>query len=148
MGILTSIAEIWLAAGVALVIFEVVLPGIFLLWLGLAALGTGFLLLLIVLSFGAQVMVFAGLALIAVQFARSRLRKRGGGNSLNQPGSGLIGRRATALSFIGNEGRVRLGDSDWSARLLSGTAEAGSILVVDGVDGVVLLVRPIQMAEG
>ena len=146
MGILSTIAEIWLAVGVALVIFEVVIPGIFLLWLGLAALGTGLLLLLVVLSFGAQVLLFAALAVVSVLFARSRLHKPVP-NGLNQPGSGLIGRRAVALGFNGNEGRVHVGDSDWPARLVAGKAEAGSVLVVEGVEDMVLLVRLAQMAE-
>ena len=34
-------ALMWLAGGLVLLVAEVVMPGVFLFWLGLAALGTG-----------------------------------------------------------------------------------------------------------
>jgi len=141
MGLFEDIARIWLLAAVVLVILEVVLPGIFLLWLGLAALGTGLIMLLVVLSFGLQVVLFSALAVISVGFAASRLRRRVH-SEINRPESGLVGRVATAMQFDGNEGRVRLGDSDWSARLLgAGSVVPGAHLRVEAVEGTVLLVR-------
>jgi membrane protein implicated in regulation of membrane protease activity len=62
----------------------------------------------------------------------------------------LVGRPATALSFTGAEGRVRLGDSDWPARLVHGahTPAPMTALEVVAVDGLVLLVRPSEMTQG
>ncbi len=142
-------ATIWLVAGVVLVICEVVLPGMFLLWLGLAALGTGLVLLGLPLGFGMQVLLFGVLAMISVAIAVNRIRQIKRPN-INLPGSGLIGRPAIALGFAGREGRVRVGDSDWPARLVgSASVSTGAALVVDGVDGVVLLVcTPSDAAAG
>jgi membrane protein implicated in regulation of membrane protease activity len=63
---------------------------------------------------------------------------------LNTQQAGLAGRSATALSFRGREGRVRLGDSDWAARVPPDVPEPheGTRLRVEGVDGTVLIVRP------
>ena len=63
---------------------------------------------------------------------------------LNTQQGGLAGRAATALTFHGREGRVRVGDSDWAARVPPDVAEpvSGARLRVEGVDGTVLIVRP------
>lgn len=133
----------WLAAGVALLVIEMVTPGMFMMWLGLAALGTGALTFWLGLAFGAEVAVFGVLALAAIWVAL-RLRGRRRATTINAPGSGLIGRTAYALRFDGTEGRVRVGDSDWPARLAPGNAPPvhdAALRVVD-VDGVVLIVQP------
>jgi membrane protein implicated in regulation of membrane protease activity len=55
------------------------------------------------------------------------------------------------LGFSGTEGRVRLGDSDWPARLVGAAGVASGVaLLVEDVDGLTLIVRPIdggQVAE-
>ena len=133
---------IWLGVGLMLMVAEAVLPGAFLVWLGLAALGTGALVLWLALEFGMQVVAFAALACLTVGCGLA-LRRQRRPSGLNEPGSGLIGRPATTLGFVGREGRVRLGDSDWAARLAN-DAEVlpGVLLRVIGLDGTVLLVRP------
>jgi hypothetical protein len=133
---------LWLAAGLALLLFEMILPGVFLMWVGLAACGTGLVLLVTGIGFELQVMTFALLAAVSLGFGL-RMRRRPRGTVNTQP-SGLAGRSATALSFHGREGRVRLGDSDWAARVPSDVPppSAGTRLRVEGVDGTVLIVRP------
>jgi hypothetical protein len=132
----------WLAAGLVLLVVEMVAPGVFMMWLGLAACGTGLILLATGVGFELQVVVFAILAAISLS-AGLRLRRRPGGK-LNTQNSGLAGRTAIALTFHGQEGRVRLGDSDWAARIPGDIAEPepGARLRVEGVDGTVLIVRP------
>ena len=131
----------WLLGGVIGLIAEVLLPGMFLLWLGLAALCTGALTLLLDIPFHWQVVSYAVFASAAIAIGvKVRLRPK---PRLNTPTSGLVGRKATALSFHGTDGRVRLGDSDWPARLIGKPAvAAGASLRVVGVEGTVLLVEP------
>jgi membrane protein implicated in regulation of membrane protease activity len=132
----------WLVAGIVLLIAEVLAPGVFLMWLGLAAIGTGLIDLAVGTGFALQVVAFAILAAISLAIGL-RFRHRPTAR-VNTQGSGLAGRSAVALSFQGREGRVRVGDSDWAARLPAGEAipAAGARLRVDGVDGTVLIVRP------
>ncbi len=137
----------WLLAGLALMLLDSMLPGAFLLWIGLAAILTGLVLDVLTLGFALQVIVFAVFTAASITLAlRLRRRKRPG--TVNQPGSGLVGRTAHMLSHDGSEGRVRLGDSDWQARLVEAESwpEAPVPLRVVGVDGTVLLVRP-EMSE-
>ncbi len=133
----------WLAAGLVLVVAEMVLPGAFLLWLGLASIGTGLVCRVATTSFAVQVVIFAVLAPLSIACAMTMRRKSRPAN-VNTPGSGLVGRHATLLRFEAGEGRVRVGDSDWPARLAPGAAmpAVDMPLEVVAVDGLVLLVRP------
>jgi len=134
-------ALIWLAAGLVLLVLETVAPGVFMMWLGLAALGTGLLVLLADPAFAWQAVAFAVLAALAIGVALL-LRRRSAPQVLNTAESGLVGRTARLLTVHGRDGRVRVGDSDWSARLLDDVAwpEPGTMLRVAGVDGTILLV--------
>jgi len=136
-------AVIWMAAGLVLMLLEVAAPGVFLMWLGLAALGTGLVVQAAEPGFAVQVVVFAAFAAVTIALGL-RLRRSRPAAHLNTPSSGLVGREAVALAFHGRTGRVRVGDSDWNARLAS-DAEAPppqSVLRVVGVDGTTLVVGP------
>jgi membrane protein implicated in regulation of membrane protease activity len=132
---------IWMVAGLALLLLEVLAPGAFMMWLGLAACGTGLVVLASGIGFELQVVTCAVLAAITLSIGL-RLRRRPA--RLNTHQAGLAGRPATALSFRGREGRVRVGDSDWAARVPADVPEPheGARLRVEAVDGTVLIVRP------
>ncbi len=132
---------VWVAVGLALLGFEIIAPGAFLMWIGIAAIGTGLAVLALDFDFSLQVVAFAALAVASVYVG---LRLRRPMRRLNTQGAGLVGRPATALVFTGRNGRVRLGDSDWAARVPTDVAppEPGTRLRVEGVDGTVLVVRP------
>jgi len=133
---------IWLAGGLALLILEMLVPGVFMMWLGIAACGTGLLTWFFQFGFEAQVVSFGILAAISLTIGmRMRPRPR---QVVHTETEGLIGRPATALVFQGRDGRVRLGDSDWAARVPSDIAppDPGTRLRVANVDGTTLIVRP------
>lgn len=134
---------IWIVAGLVLMLLEMVVPGVFLVWLGIAALATGLVLQVVPANFAFEVILFAGFAAIAVTTGL-RFRPQRSTTQLNTPASGLVGREAVALEFHGRSGRVRVGDSEWNARLASGTPvpEAHAMLRVVGVDGTTLVVGP------
>jgi hypothetical protein len=99
--------EAWLVAGLASLVAEALVPGMFLMWLGIAALGAGLATLVAALGFAGQVIVFAVLAALAIG-AGLRLRRAHRPGRLNSAESGLVGRSATVLAFQGREGRVRV----------------------------------------
>jgi membrane protein implicated in regulation of membrane protease activity len=138
------VAVIWMAAGLVMMLLEVVAPGVVLMWLGLAALGTGLVVQVADPGFALQVLVFAAFAAVTIGIGL-RVRRARPAAHLNTPSSGLVGREAVALAFHGRTGRVRVGDSDWNARL-AGNAEPPppqAVLRVVGVDGTTLVVGPI-----
>jgi hypothetical protein len=132
---------IWVAAGLGLLILEMLLPGVFMMWLGLAACGAGLLTLAFEFGFSGQVVSFGILAAITLSIG---LRVRRPGTIMRTERAGLIGRPATALVFQGRDGRVRLGDTDWPARVPPEIAppDPGARLRVAQVDGTILIVRP------
>ena len=135
---------IWILAGLALLGAEMALPGVFLLWVGLAAVGTGLLLLVAAPGFGLTVLAFLWLLALGI-FASLHLKRRGGpAHRVIAPEAGLAGRQAVVVAADGPGLRVRLGDSEWQARLPRGveTPGAGTLVRVEGVDGTVLVVRP------
>ena len=133
---------IWVAAGLALLIAEMLAPGVFMMWLGLAAVGTGLVTIALRFGFEAQVVTFGVLAAVTLTIG---LRLRHSRQTIvHTESAGLIGRPATALVFQGRDGRVRLGDTDWAARVPPEIAppEPGARLRVAQVDGTILIVRP------
>jgi membrane protein implicated in regulation of membrane protease activity len=137
-------ALIWILAGLVLLGAEIFLPGVFLLWIGIAALGTGLLLFFVAPPFwvtsAAFVVLLAGGIAVALRLRRSRHPRP----RVNTPDAGLIGRFGV-LTEPGDAGpRVRVGDSDWAARLPRDLAAspAGTRVRVEGVDGTTLVVRP------
>ena len=131
----------WLLGGLALLVVEVLAPGVFMMWLGLAALGTGALVYAAEPSFAMQVLAFAVLAIVAIGIG-VRLRPARPTQTLNTKDSGLVGRTARVLVAGQHDLRVRVGDTDWSAHLAKGrpmpTVDAE--LTVLGVDGTTLVV--------
>ena len=134
----------WVCAGLVMLVAELGVPGVFLMWIGLGAIGTGGVVALGLAGIAPQVVCFAALSTgsiaVGLRLRRPPVRR------INMPESGLVGRTVHALGFEGREGRVRLGDSDWPAQLVGGAVppEADSRLRVVGVKGVVLLVQPLD----
>jgi inner membrane protein len=134
---------IWVAAGLGLLILEMLLPGVFIMWLGLAACGAGLLTLAFDFGFGSQVVSFGMLTALTLSIG---LRIRRPRQIIHTEREGLIGRPATALVFQGRDGRVRLGDTDWPARVPADIQppDPGTRLRVAQVEGTTLIVRPDQ----
>ncbi len=131
---------IWVLAGLVLLGAELVLPGAFLLWAGLAAVGTGLVWLVAAPGFPLSVVIFVVLmaAGVAVGLRRRRAQRPAW---LNTPESGLAGREGVVVSASATGLRVRIGDSDWAAQAEAGGLRAGDTVRVVGVEGTVLRVR-------
>lgn len=135
---------IWVLAGLVLLAAELALPGAFLLWVGVAAIGTGLAILALAPGFEVAVVLFLGLLAGGIWIAVRLRGRRAPGPRLNVPEAGLVGRRGTLLPFEGMQLRVRVGDSEWPARLPRDVrVPEGAVPVrVEGVEGVTLVVRP------
>ncbi|HEV7249049.1 MAG TPA: NfeD family protein [Shinella sp.] len=114
----------WWVLGIVLLILEVLMPGVFLVWIGIAAIITGALSLLLwetaLWTWQAQWLVFAVLSLIAALVGRRIVSTRGQTSDqphLNQRGQSLVGRTATLEQPIAEgRGRIRLDDTMWSVQ--------------------------------
>jgi membrane protein implicated in regulation of membrane protease activity len=135
---------IWAIAGLILLIAEVVAPGFFLVFLGVAAIATGLFTLLFDLGIVPQMVLFVIYTALAVMIGKRWYAEADHNDQnikLNDPGKRLIGKSVTVVDPVDDHGgRVRVGDSEWSAR--GGPAAAGERVTVTGVDGNCLTVEP------
>jgi inner membrane protein len=135
----------WLMLGVILATAEVLLPGIFLIWLALAAIITGLITLVVPLPLAMQLVLFAMLALASVYVGRRWLRNNPISSDdplLNDRGGRMIGEVVTVIEAIdAGTGRVKVGDGVWSAR--GPKTEVGSKVRICGADGNILLIEPL-----
>jgi inner membrane protein len=136
---------VWLILAAVLGTAEIIMPGFFLIWIGLAAMLTGLATLLLGFNEPAQFALFAILAVAAV-FAGRRWFALNPIESadplLNDRGARLVGEIVTVVEpFESGIGRVRVGDGVWSAK--GGDFGLGTRLRVAGIDKGVLLVEPL-----
>ena len=133
----------WLILGLLLVGLETIAPGVFLLWLGIAAILTGLLDYAFGLSWQAAFVAFAILSVASVLVGRALTRRgmRGGDNSLNRRGDALVGRRFRLdVPIVAGEGRIRVDDSVW--RVVGPDLPAGQEVTVLRIEGATLTVGP------
>ena len=141
---------VWLTLGLVLAGLEMLLPGIYLIWLALAAIVTGVLTLTLDLSLPFQVIDFVFLSLIIAFSAKRVLRERPIESSdplMNRRGARLVGETAVVVQAIEHgSGRIKLGDSEWIAH--GPNVAAGERVRVSGSDGAILLVEPLRALPG
>ncbi len=133
----------WILAAV-LIVLEMIVPGVFMLWLGIAAGVTG------LVAFAApgtmwqvQGLIFAVLSVASVWAWRSYQRRHPTESDqpmLNLRAQQYIGRRLVLDEPIVNgRGNARVGDTRW--RVEGPDLPAGTQVVVTGVDGTLLKVE-------
>ena len=131
----------WWVVGFILLALEIVVPGVFFLWLGIAAVITGTIALIAPLSWTIQFAIFAGLSLILAIVGHrfyAGHSKREDNADLNERGRQFIGQTfMLADDMVGGQGRVKIGDTYW---IVSGVENqpAGSEVTIVGVDSSVL----------
>lgn len=132
----------WFIAGLLLMGLEILAPGAFMLWLGLAAIATGFVTALVDLSWQQTVIVFAALSLVSVLIGRRVLSERSqrtGESALNDRVAKLVGRTFVLDAPIEQgRGRVKVDDTVW--RVEGPDLPQGARVRVTGVDGTLLKV--------
>lgn len=133
----------WVLLGLVLIGLELAAPGVFFLWLGLAAMLTGVLAGAFALSWQAAFLAFAVLSVGFVMLGRvvgGRSDADTRPNTLNRRGHELIGRVFTLDAAISDgSGRVRVDDSSW--RVTGPNAPIGSTVRVVRVEGATLVVE-------
>lgn len=139
----------WIVLGAVLLGLEVLVPGVYLLWIGIAALLTGALSFQIGEAawwgWPAQVIVFLVLSLASVIVGRYAFGSDKGESDqplLNQRERQLIGQVSTLEEPMRDgHGRIRLGDTLWLAT--GPDLAAGTRVRVTGADGTTLRVEAV-----
>lgn len=134
----------WVVLGLVLIGGELLAPGVFLIWLGLAALLTGLVVGAADIGWQAAGLVFAGFSILSVLAGRLLTRRRteepDAATCLNDRARHLIGRVFTLeATMAGGEGRIRVDDSSW--RVIGPELLAGTKVRVLRVEGATLVVE-------
>jgi membrane protein implicated in regulation of membrane protease activity len=133
----------WLVFGLLLMGLELMLPGVFLFWVGLAALLVGLLSVVITPPWQLQLLMFAVFAAAAVpvwrRFARSNSGVSNSNPFLNKRAEAMIGRVFTLEKpIVDGTGTVRIDDTIW--RVAGPDTPAGSRVRIVRADGASLTV--------
>lgn len=138
----------WMVLGFALLAAEILLPGVFLLWIGIAAIVTGALSLWLwdwgFWTWQVQVLVFLVLSLVSAFAGRSVMGSNETATDeplLNRRDEQLVGRTGILAEPIAEGvGRIRLGDTIW--RVTGPDLPAGTRVRVVSARGGDLAVEP------
>lgn len=134
----------WFILAGVLVLVEIVAPGVIFLWIGIAAVVTGFVLMVFPsMSWEIQLMLFAVLSLLSAIGGRQYVKRKPIATdhpNLNLRGNQYIGRSLTLDDPIVNgQGRTSVGDTTWSVE--GPDLEKGAQVTVVGVKGNALQVE-------
>ncbi len=136
----------WFALAGTLLALEMVVPGAFFLWVGIAAALTAVLLLIFsTMIIEVQVSVFALLSVVTLVIWWKWYRNPIATDqpNLNRRGEQYVGRTFTlTVPVVNNFGKIRVDDSYW--KIQGEDCKIGASVKVVGVDGVVLQVETIK----
>lgn len=142
------VAVTWGVLALILISAEIIAPGAFLLWLGLAA-AVLFITTLLIPSMSVltQIILFGIFSFIFIQLYRKYFRR-----SVRETDQPLLNRRADQLignvyrlesPIIEGRGQVRVGDAIWS--VIGDDLEAGRSVRVVAVHGMDLRIEPLPI---
>ena len=133
----------WLIFAVVLAIGEIVVPGVFLIWVAIGAAITGTITLLLPVPLWAQFLIFAILCLIATWAGRRWYAATDTASEdplLNHRTARLIGEVVTVVEPIeSGRGRVKVEDGVWSCK--GPDAPVGAHVRIIGADAAMLHVE-------
>ena len=134
----------WWILGLALLAVEVIAPGFFFLWFGVAAILIGISALLIDWPWQLQIVGFGILSVISAVIGRKLLGYRD--VQSEDPDLNIRTARLKGRTFVLSEpitagaGRMKVDDSVW--RVTGPDLPAGATVLVTGSDGMTLTVEP------
>ena len=138
----------WLILGFVLLIAEIAMPGVFLLWWGLAAIVVaGIMKLFPALPLSALVVIYAIIAIILSviwwRYQHSKDQTDQSQSVLNQRDHAMIGARGKVLEMAENGiGRGAFGDTTW--RIKGHGLSVNDLIEVTGVNSITLNVIKIK----
>lgn len=136
----------WWALGLILLGLEILVPGVFIMWFGLAALAVGSFALVVPTSWTFQILMFSALSVVAVIVGRLVVKmgpEEERENGLNDRGGRYIGRIYSLSEPIDNgEGRLNIDDTIW--RVSGPDLTAGQRVRVVSADASRLTVEAVE----
>lgn len=136
---------VWFVLGAALLSVEILAPGTFLLWVGIAAVVVGLLTFAIDLSWHAQLLAFALLSplSVVVWWKLAHNKAEAEPSTLNRRAARNIGREFVLEEpIVTGQGRVRIDDTFW--RIQGPDCPSGTKVRIVASQSALLIVEPVQ----
>jgi membrane protein implicated in regulation of membrane protease activity len=134
----------WMILAAILFVLELVSPGIFLMWFGVAAAITGLIVFRYDIGWQWQILSFGGLSLVSALLDNKYLKRNPSESErplLNERAVQLVGQSFDLLDPIVNgRGSIKTGDTVW--RVEGPELARGARITVVGADGTLLKVVP------
>ncbi len=136
----------WIIAGLVLLGLELLAPGTFFMWLGIAAVAVGLVSFFNDVGWQIELVLFVVFAIASVIVGRRYFARNADESTdtpgLNERGQSYVGREVTlAEPLVDGRGRVKLGDTMW--RVEGPSLPAGTQVRVTGVRSGTLLIEPV-----
>ncbi len=139
----------WIIAGLALSLLELIIPGVYLIWFGLAAFVVSFAVYFIPMAFTTQLIVFAiasGIfAVIGVVVYRNifnRAQVPAEYRNLNNTAEQYVGQLVTVSEdAVDNRTKVKIGDTYWLASCQKPFKKGDTAKVVGVKDSLILVIE-------
>jgi inner membrane protein len=136
----------WLILAALLGIAEIIVPGVFLIWISMAAALTGIIALFLPIPVALQLIVFAAISLGSVYIGRRWYLSRGDHSQdpmLNDRAARMVGQSVSVVEAVdAHKGRVRVGDSEWPAR--GPNLPVGSTARIAAVTDGIVMIEPVD----
>ena len=133
----------WFIVAAVFLCLELLLPGVFMLWLGLAAIVVGVISVAVLWSWQAQLIAFAVISIACIPVWRYFARKMEGPGErpfLNRRADGYVGRVFTLEKpIVDGVGTIRIQDTVW--RVSGPDLPAGSRVKIAQANGADLVVE-------
>lgn len=142
---------VWIAATVILIAVEVFTLGLTTIWFAAGAL-LACLAAVLHLHVGIQVAIFIVVSIVLLVFTRPWAVKYLNSRTTKTNAEAIVGKKVRVIKDINNlkgEGQVSVGGIEWTARSFDETVtfKAEDIVRVIGIEGVKLIVEPVQKGE-
>lgn len=136
---------VWIVAGLGLIFLEILTPGFYFLWIGLAAVVVGAINYFVPnLDFIWSGTIFAVLSMVFCYFGKVSLYKKitsEASSTLNRRGEQYMGSIVVLEeAIINGRGKAKVGDSLWSVKSSEDKKKGESVKIV-GIDGTVFIVE-------
>jgi membrane protein implicated in regulation of membrane protease activity len=133
----------WVIAGI-LLILELMAPGVFFIWLAIAAAVTGLVDLVFNLSWQSELLLFAAASAVSVYAGRAMIRRESAADAdhphLNRRNQGYVGRSYVLEEAIVNgRGKLTIEGTLWE--ITGPDSPIGTRVKVTGTDGMKLVVE-------
>lgn len=150
MGIDISSAKfIWISLGLFLMILEFIVPGILIVFFGIAALSTGICLFFLDWSIWGQLFLFSLNSILFVTIGSQVIKKifPSSSEKVDQPADSYKGEKAKVIREVkvhSPGGRIKLADVEWDAISHTVKIKRGETVEIVSSENLTMVVKPVS----